>query len=778
MKKNFLKLLAIGSVTASFAYGVYAYGCAGDWWGSGYTSMFSPEITVNNKDYEPFFYDDYTTFYNGFSIASTTDLFQEETVSDWTAYLKKYKPEAVTYFLYDKDLGKILSDVSKAKNVEAEFKKQKFKYSLDMNDERTQKFILFTMISRGIETYSNQTYDYWDYDNRTKLSADKDFTTKVENLYRKDIAQKDSFFKNRMWFQVLRAKFYSKDKGASIAFFEETAKEQPKNSLYYRGLSYVAGAYKGMKNYERSNALFAQIFDEFKPLMPAALFDYKPLGNNELEQLLKSAPTAGTKEAVLALQGYYTNGFDAMKGLYDLNPSSRHLDFLLSRWVNINEQSINTYTEYEKLDVDAKKIRKDLKSKVDAAELKWINEVADAQKVSNPYIWKATAAYFNTFAGDYKKSDTQLQAAAQLSKNAMQKDQIRSLSLLNKLLAIDKMNKSSEEKLVSDVNWLFNDASNRDYDPYESDKRISYLQTFTKKYVSALYKKQGDELMAELTYPVKGFYKNPKQSAAMEKLLLTNNRSAWQNAFIEIYPYELADIYESRGIYLFYQDKIDEAITEFEKITPFESREYNWEQNKYETKMVDYKAAELPGNPFNGKIKDCNDCDHMAKQSVKYSQMNFLLKIKEMKQKIAAGEDVYNNALLVGNAFYNASYFGNARAFYYNSIINEYGNGISDQHAKMLYGMDQVKKYYTMAQKAAVTNEEKAKMAYMLAKVERNEFYYRQYFATTTYWGYPDGPVIQKWQGFQDLKQHYADTRYYQDVIAECGYFRKYLGLQ
>src|SRR5690606_25667528 len=132
----------------------------------------------------------------------------------------------------------------------------------------------------------------------------------------------------------------------------------------------------------------------------------------------------------------------------------------------------------------------------------------------------------------------------------------------------------------------------------------------------------------ELTYSIKGFYKDQTQSEAMERFLLSDKRSAWQDIFVGIYPYKLADIYESRGIYLFYQDKIDEAIAEFEKIPPFERRQYNWRTEKYETETVDYKALELPGNPFNGKIKDCNDCDHQAKQSVKYTMLSFLQKVK------------------------------------------------------------------------------------------------------------------------------------------------------
>lgn len=149
-----------------------------------------------------------------------------------------------------------------------------------------------------------------------------------------------------------------------------------------------------------------------------------------------------------------------------------------------------------------------------------------------------------------------------------------------------------------------------------------------------------------------------------------------------------------------------------------------------------------------------------------------------MADKIAAGEDVFNNALLVGNAFCNASYFGNARAFYYNPIVGEHGISISNEHQDVLLSMQWVKKYYDIAQKAATTKEEKAKMAYMLAKVERNNFYNTNYFMKADgYWGYAD-VMFKKWKGFEELKNQYADTQYYQEVIAECGYFRKYLGLE
>lgn len=776
MKKKLLKLLAVGSFATIFGYGIYAYGCADGWWGAGYSSIFSPEITVSNKDYEPFFYDDYTIFYNGYNVQSTTDLFKEETIADWAAYLEKYDAKTVEYYLYDNELNTVLAEVSSSKNpIEAFNTHVSKQYALKSKDAKSKNLFEFMLLSRGIETYSNQTYNYWDYNNRTQLNAEQNVVQKIEQTFNK-ASKKDVFYKNRLWFQVLRAKFYSDDVSSVITFFNHTEKDQPKNNLYYRGLSYVGGAYKNVKNYEKANVAFAQVFCQCKPLMPSVLFDYRPLDAASFKNSLNQVNNQQTKEVLYALQGYYTNEFSALQDLYQLNPNSPHVDFLLSRWVNINEQNINIYTEYEKIDVDPKKVKKDFKDKVDSAQVKWINEVANKGNVHNPYIWKATAAYFNSLTGDYQKSDELLKQAHTLAKNAEQKGQVRNLRLFNNLLSIDKMDIKAEGKLIEDTNWLFYDESNVNY--YTSTNRVGYLQEFTKKYISALYKKQNDPLMAELVYPVNGFFKDQKQSIAMEQLLLSNKRSAWQDIFVGIYPYKLADIYESRGIYLFYQDKVDEAIAEFEKIEPFERRQHNWSENRYETIMVDYKATELPGNPFNGKIKDCNDCDHAAKQSVKYSQLQFLKKVKEMQDKIAAGEDVYNNALLVGNAFYNASYFGNARTFYYNNIISEYGNSISNEHEKMLYGMDHVRKYYTIAQKNAETKEQKAKMAYMLAKVERNDFYAVSYFMPNDYF-YPYGDFVsfKKWNGFEELKNNYSDTKYYQEVINECGYFRKYLGI-
>src|SRR5690606_19845436 len=124
MKKKLFKLLTIGSIAAIFGFGIYAYGCASDWWGAGYNSLFSPEITVNNKNYEPFFYDDYTTFYEGYTI--NQEALNKESVDDWTAYLEKYDRETVAYYLFDNDINAQFVELGRSQDREAEFQKQDF----------------------------------------------------------------------------------------------------------------------------------------------------------------------------------------------------------------------------------------------------------------------------------------------------------------------------------------------------------------------------------------------------------------------------------------------------------------------------------------------------------------------------------------------------------------------------------------------------------------------------------------------------------------------------
>ncbi len=80
------------------------------------------------------------------------------------------------------------------------------------------------------------------------------------------------------------------------------------------------------------------------------------------------------------------------------------------------------------------------------------------------------------------------------------------------------------------------------------------------------------------------------------------------------------------------------------------------------------------------------------------------------------------------------------------------------------------KKYYLKAAAATQNDEEKAKIAYLLAKCQRNDFY-SQYYSEDKTPIEASRAFFFAWDGFKELKSKYAHTRYYKDVINECGYF-------
>jgi hypothetical protein len=265
--------------------------------------------------------------------------------------------------------------------------------------------------------------------------------------------------------------------------------------------------------------------------------------------------------------------------------------------------------------------------------------------------------------------------------------------------------------------------------------------------------------MAELFVRNNDFYDNESDLKLMKAFLSKENKSDIEKIAANSYSLQLKDINDYQAVKAAFANKIPEAIA-FMK----------------QTDSLQYGA--FYGNPFAGSIKDCHDCDHVARQKRKYTMIEFLNTVKIMQDNVEQQKDVYTNSLLLGNAFYNITHFGNARLFYEGNII---GSGSSAYDFKpqirtMITNCYWAKMYYQKAFLAAKNNEQKAKCQYMLAKCQRNEYYNKKYSGVANWWEIENDKVnFIAWQGFKNLKTNYSKTKYYQDVIAECGYFYTYI---
>lgn len=746
MKKNFIKKLITGfSLSVAVSAGVI-YACGGgEFWGYDYSSSFTPEVYAD-QSYRPLFFSSEERFYGIGYLENGVSRFNGTITDDWKAYLKgKMTVGDIEYLLLDKTAVEL---VSQLREIIARKQKNNLRPSVDIADKRVRDFLNFLYDAKRVEVYSTTSFDYWDYDETVVSVAKKELGAEMEAKY-KSISG-DDFLKNRYWFQTMKAYFYGENKREAIRFFDSTAKSIPKNLLYYRGMSYVAGVYYKEGDYAKSNYYYSLVFDQCEELRTVTAYNFKPQQQQDFNQSLNLAQTADEKAALWAMLGYYTDERKAVEEIYKLNPKSVHLEFLLTRLVNIEESKLNTY--YSDLK-GVKTYRSEVKKKLDARTLDMVKRIAAEEKTTKPYLWHLASGYLSIFNQDYDFAKREFDVVEKTApKSELASNQLRLLRLINQLSATDKIDAKTDKSLVAALNWLYITVPTQVVD--DGSFRYSYAVEWSKLYVASIFEAQKNKVMAELFVPKKDFYYQAADLEAMKVLMKKESWSDWEKLGMDIYSIKLADIYEFQAIQLTYANKIPEAIAFMAQVDTI---------------------AVLQGNPFNGKIKDCNDCDHLAVQKVKYSKLDFLKKVEEMQGNISRGNDVYNNALLLGNAFYNLSYFGNARVFYDNPIVDEYGNNISKLNLARLHSNKNATMYYQMAFNAASNDEQRAKCTYMMTKCERNGFYTEKYYQDNNYYGYPSIDFIA-FKGYKKLENQYAHTSYYREVINECGYFRKYLG--
>ncbi|MEO6178124.1 MAG: hypothetical protein ABIP27_23415 [Flavobacterium circumlabens] len=783
MKRIFLnKLFLVSSASLLFVYGIiYACGGGDDWDYFGYNSNFTPE-TFADKSYTPLFLSggifygiDYDTQHNS--------RFNEDIKTDWQTYLKgKAAAAMVNYFLIGPDQPASYEDRGKTPENKPEIEqlhvfyktKKENKTSLkwgkkiSLKDDKIKNFIEFLYLAQKIETVSIGD-DYWSYDPVVaKTFDDPKLIQSIENVYN---TTSDPFLKNRYWFLTVKARFYSNDKQKAVLFFNKTEASVPKNTLYYRALSYVAGINYKQKKYAVSNYLYAQVFDKCPAMRVVTAYSFHPQNDADWNKSLAMAKNNKEKAALWAIHGYYKDEKQAIEKIYELDPKSEHLNYLVTRLVNKQEQEINnSFQQKAEENVPLKQQtiaenKSENQAKLNKSAFDLISKISAAGNTERPYVWDLVLGYLQTLKGDYANADKNFDKAEKiLPKTELAGYQLRLLRFVNNMSKIDKLTDKNEKTILADLNWLYYELP-KTYKGQEF--RYQNAVSWSRSYLSTLYKEKGNPVMAEIfgesrySYWNDGnaFYDNEKVLLDMKAFLAKPNKTEIENIGAGVYSLKLKDINNFQAVQATFKNKIPEAIAFLQQ-----------------TDSVQY--SQFLGNPFNGSIKDCHDCDHVAYQKKKYSQIDFLTTVKSMQDKLAQKEDVYTNSLLLGNAFYNITHFGNGRTFYETSIV---GSGSSpytfrDSMKKMITNCDIPKMYYQKAFEAATTKEQKAKCIYMIAKCERNAYYNNKYNNLKNWWEADDDKInFIAWNGFKTLKKEYSDTKYYQDVIAECGYFNTYV---
>lgn len=741
-----------------------------------YFNLFVPEW-IFDQAYSPTFYT--TEEYHHIWVKPD---YANSNLASWKQFLEK-EPS-------DKLLEKILynryvpgySDVSRTTLVKSVL----FDGSLlpIRKQEAVRKYLL---LSLQLEALANAPADPWSRERQEGLSS-ADQQTLVEAL--KDAYQQAQFpyLKNRYAFQLLKAYRYSGQKEKAIALYEaHFAKAKNKDLIRYWAMDHYAGLL--LEKGEEADGMyqFLKVFQECPSRRHSAYYSFQiddqQLWDKTYERCETEEEKAlmhfirGTKQEVLALED--------MRAIFGLLGNHQWLKIVTAR--EINKLESDNFKYYQEQPIS--QLLNNLKQRGSLLKNNKYDDYAGQllQFAATAYynnredgFWQVAKAYLELMTGKVSTAKVTLQEGGVLEAPY---DRIkRELELAILLLETEAITAGQQNFIAEEMVAVFGDDKTELYTDRNNQEFILDLLAFK-------LRKQGQNVLADLLSRrmIHSTRTNPSPEEVDALLALANqpqhtklellalkhfvgNDEPWKafllntTAELQQINFQLLDI---KGRLLMRDpDQLEEALSLFDSLPG----------------SFDFA---LRHNPFNGYLVDCIHDEYCQRQtSASYTRNSLvrqLINIREAARNEGSAMDYY----LLGNAYYNMTYFGPA---YY--VMNYFRSGSAyDGFTDCAVALG----LYKEAMRYAEDKELAAKACYMAAKAQQNQYFlrmnekgsddwYGQY--TIQQWG-DRGNTYERFHNnikaagyrayFDKLERAYGQTRFYQRAVRECKYLEYYV---
>lgn len=751
ISKRFLITIVSSVLTVAT---VIVFACAGgDDFSDFYKSFFAPE-TSRTDEAKPF-YRSFQTFYGSEYFYDAIHEMDSTNLDEWkTFFNRKITGNDMNYIVYQSRIGEVDTCIFYLKNSSYPIKPYLKKNSVLAFEDKNlvREFLFYLGFAKRCEPYATYTREWWSDDNSNDPRLDTVSMRKLLNGGKKSLLNaKSAFLKERYAFQVTRLYYQMGLYNECVSFYNDNKPLfASQTTIPYRALGYVAASYYKLGMYSHANYIYAQVFDNCETMRKTSFLSFHPQNEDDWNEALNMAKTTREKEVLWQLLGIYADPVRAMNEIYALNPKSDLLDLLVVRAVNINEEEFIPGDYYGDSEGAGYML---VKKKVDTGLLDFSQKLATAGNTNKPYLWNLVAGFLQMAQGNYKQSEKLLSKAESLSKgDKLVNEQIRAFRIMNKVEEYIKPDPKIEETLTRELTWI----EKEDQDP---SLRGGGILNWALSRLSEKYRSWGDSVKAQcLDYRQnKNFYYHPQNMEALIAFMDKPGKTSFEKFILTHHPYSKDELFNYKAIVLIYQYKFREALAMFDAC-----------------KGSGDQA--LLADPFIIHINDCHDCDYIAPNGDSYSSYTLVQKLIELEDK--ASKDPKNAAqyyFQIANGLYNMTYFGNAHHVFSSALIDlnvGYFYFDADEIAKYYPYLDcrKAMEYYQKAMNASSNNEFKAKCCFMAAKCEQNQFFISSEF------NYDNS--IRSGVFFRQLKTDYSKTKYYQEIIKECGYFRKFLGMK
>lgn len=542
-------------------------------------------------------------------------------------------------------------------------------------------------------------------------------------------AAKDPFLAQRFGFQALRIAFYQRDWNGVVAFFDRNtaALAGPSPDLAWRSRHYLAGALARRGSKGRANLELARIGANYQPLAGLAVLEFKPSEDADFKESLKLARTIRERTELWQMVGIAKDGIVAADEIIRIDPKSNLVGLLLVREL---EKAESRGAEMWNTKPDPKEVAAQKKQ---YAQIDQLAQSLLARGGDRPWLLELISGHLAAKRGDLTVARTRLARAVAAKPGDVRVASQAKASLAVALAASWKLGDGASENELA--------AAMAGIDPKFA--RMASVRTDVRGKLAKAYVAAGKLVDAE--------FLEPGRADATDETgkRIAKGKPNWQQR-----PFLDAMIARAA-----------QKTTPFEKFVvegSFKPADLQFELGlRYlldgdfvaAQKLLKTTAKKWGTDPFVIHIIDCHDCDHEKYEKSKWDHANVVERLIELDAKVKlGGEAGAEAALQIGNVLYNLTYWGNAR------------QATAETHQKTEDATLAIK-YYKRAHDLSKNRELKVKAAFLAAKAELGTLMSSDNDPAGNTAGLP---IPKTW--FPVVKQ-YANTRYYKEVLRECGHF-------
>ena len=580
------------------------------------------------------------------------------------------------------------------------------------------------------------------------------------------------YIRLRYAYQMVRLAHYAKDYEQTLALYDFlipkidiTYFNDRPSLIYYWLMGHRAGALMALGQNIEASYYYADIFQNCPSRRQSAFQSFYLKSDEEWAECLKLCKSDHERAMIYAIRANArdSRALEEMEKIHDLDPLNPDLEVLMIKEIKELEKDLLGIEFNNNRNLNQRIYNRPRTGAGDyVIDLQnFARKVRLAHDARRPKFWQMAEGYLQLIAGDYYKARLTLIEVLDLTTNPELKEQIEVLLIAQKIALLEGVN-DSVEQVVYDIRL--------DEPLY---KKYRDLPDFLRDRLTKLYEDYNEPGKAFICqHDLTDLRLNPQQ-IIIDDLLKTSSKPDRNSLEILMTTDENGEnmtnaLWDLKAT-LYMQDHNYEAALEIYKEIPRD----DWD---------DFGIYD----PFRPTIRDCMSCPHSQDSIDQFNKGEFLEELLDLQYKTKA--ELGNNAsfyLKIGVGLYNTTYFGHSWRlmdyYRFGSSWNYLRNGKDVfRYAGSAFGnkemldVSQALYFFERARIAAVDPELAAKATFMAAKCELAQFY------TSKAYTPPASPNQMPYippeytVNYERLKTNYVETKFYQDLLEECQFFRAY----